>query len=126
MNEPKEWPSVVGAGAGVQQDDDVGRALFAPVQLDAGDHGGVGRHRSYEPHAPSSRGGRWPGGRVESLISGAHRQPLDILRAAHVEFVVSDLDASVAFYGDLLGMIVMQRAADAAHLRGWEESSTTA
>lgn len=66
------------------------------------------------------------GGRVESLINGAHRQPLDILRAAHVEFVVSDLDASVAFYGDLLGMIVMQRAADAAHLRGWEESSTTA
>jgi 3,4-dihydroxyphenylacetate 2,3-dioxygenase len=59
--------------------------------------------------------------RVQSLITGVHRPAFDILRVAHVELVVRDLDASVAFYGDLLGMIVTERTADAAYLRGWEE-----
>jgi len=59
--------------------------------------------------------------RVESLISTVHKPPFDILRVAHVELVVRDLEASVAFYGDLLGMIVTERTADAVYLRGWEE-----
>lgn len=59
--------------------------------------------------------------RVESLISAVHKPEFDILRVAHVELVVTDLDASVAFYGDLLGMIVTERTEDAAYLRGWEE-----
>jgi 3,4-dihydroxyphenylacetate 2,3-dioxygenase len=59
--------------------------------------------------------------RVQSLISAVHRPSFDVLRVAHVELVVADVDASVAFYGGLLGMIVTERTADAAYLRGWEE-----
>lgn len=59
--------------------------------------------------------------RVQSLIGAVRQPPFDIMRAAHVELVVADLDASLAFYGDLLGMLVTQRTADAAYLRGWEE-----
>ena len=43
------------------------------------------------------------------------------MRAAHVELVVRDLDASLHFYDELLGMIVTERTAGAAYLRGWEE-----
>jgi len=59
--------------------------------------------------------------RVESLIGGVKRPPFDILRAAHVELVVADLDASLAFYDGLLGMIVTERSDGVAYLRGWEE-----
>jgi catechol 2,3-dioxygenase len=59
--------------------------------------------------------------RVEQLIGEVRRPPFDILRAAHVELVVRDLDASLHFYEQLLGMIVTERASQAAYLRGWEE-----
>lgn len=59
--------------------------------------------------------------RVETLIGEVKSPPFDIMRAAHVELVVADLDASLSFYADLLGMIVTERTADAAYLRGWEE-----
>jgi catechol 2,3-dioxygenase len=45
----------------------------------------------------------------------------DVVRAARVELVVADLDASERFYADALGMIVSERTADALYLRGWEE-----
>jgi 3,4-dihydroxyphenylacetate 2,3-dioxygenase len=59
--------------------------------------------------------------RVEDLIGEVTNPPFDIMRAAHVELVVADLDASLHFYETLLGMIVTQRTDDAAYLRGWEE-----
>jgi 3,4-dihydroxyphenylacetate 2,3-dioxygenase len=59
--------------------------------------------------------------RVEDLIGEVTHPPFDIMRAAHVELVVADLDASLHFYETLLGMIVTQRTDDAAYLRGWEE-----
>ncbi|UGS35292.1 3,4-dihydroxyphenylacetate 2,3-dioxygenase [Capillimicrobium parvum] len=59
--------------------------------------------------------------RVQELIGEVKRPPFDIMRAAHVELVVRDLDASLHFYDELLGMIVTERTAEAAYLRGWEE-----
>src|SRR3954447_7919873 len=59
--------------------------------------------------------------RVQELIGEIRRPPFDIMRAAHVELVVRDLDASLHFYDTLLGMIVTERSAEAAYLRGWEE-----
>lgn len=60
-------------------------------------------------------------GRVELLLKDGDRPPFDISRVAHVELVVVDLEASLHFYGELLGMIVTERTADAVYLRGWEE-----
>ncbi|CAN5740991.1 3,4-dihydroxyphenylacetate 2,3-dioxygenase [soil metagenome] len=45
----------------------------------------------------------------------------DVVRAAHAEYVVTDLDRSAAFYADLLGFVVTERTADAVYLRGYEE-----
>ncbi len=47
--------------------------------------------------------------------------PFDIVRVAHAEFVVADLDASRHFYVDLLGLIETARTDDALYLRGYEE-----
>jgi catechol 2,3-dioxygenase len=47
--------------------------------------------------------------------------PFDIVRAAFVELRVQSLDASIAFYSGLLGMIVAERHEDCAYLRAWEE-----
>jgi catechol 2,3-dioxygenase len=59
--------------------------------------------------------------RIQSLIKKHPRPPFDILRAAHVELLVSDLEASLAFYEGLLGLLVTERTPDAVYLRGWEE-----
>ena len=59
--------------------------------------------------------------RVQELIGEVKRPPFDIMRAAHVELVVRDLDASLHFYDELLGLVVTERTAEAAYLRGWEE-----
>lgn len=47
--------------------------------------------------------------------------PFDIVRAAHVELVVTDLAASRRFYVDLLGLHVTEESKDALYLRGYEE-----
>jgi 3,4-dihydroxyphenylacetate 2,3-dioxygenase len=51
----------------------------------------------------------------------AVRPPFDILRAAHAELLVTDLEAARRFYVDLLGLVVTEAAPDVLHLRGWEE-----
>lgn len=55
------------------------------------------------------------------LATGARETPFDIMRCAYGELVVRDLDASVHFYGDLLGMVLTERTPEAAYFRGWEE-----
>jgi 3,4-dihydroxyphenylacetate 2,3-dioxygenase len=57
----------------------------------------------------------------ELLATGPSETPFDIMRCAYGELVVTDLDASVHFYGDLLGMVLTERTEDAAYFRGWEE-----
>jgi 3,4-dihydroxyphenylacetate 2,3-dioxygenase len=47
--------------------------------------------------------------------------PFDIVRAAHAELEVADLDAAAAFYVDMLGLVVTERTPGAIYLRGWEE-----
>lgn len=59
--------------------------------------------------------------RVADLIAPTGRPPFDILRAAHAELHVTDLDASLTFYESALGLIVTERRDDVAYLRGWEE-----
>jgi catechol 2,3-dioxygenase len=58
---------------------------------------------------------------TELVCAPVPTPPYDILRAALVELRVRDLDASMAFYGDLLGMVIAGRDDDAVYLRGWEE-----
>jgi catechol 2,3-dioxygenase len=59
--------------------------------------------------------------RVSSLVRAVRHPPFDVIRAAHVELVVSDLPSALEFYSDLLGMIVTEQSDEAAYLRGWEE-----
>ena len=47
--------------------------------------------------------------------------PPDIVRAASIELVVTDLKASRAFYCDVLGLLVTYEDDDAIYLRGFEE-----
>lgn len=49
------------------------------------------------------------------------RPPFDIVRAAHAELMVSDLEASRRFYVDLLGFVVTAEEPGALYLRGYEE-----
>lgn len=55
------------------------------------------------------------------LAAGPEQTPFDILRCAYGELVVRDLEASVHFYRDLLGLVLTERGAGTAYLRGWEE-----
>lgn len=45
----------------------------------------------------------------------------DIVRAAHAELEVTDLEASRAFYVDVLGLVETEHTDDRIYLRGWEE-----
>jgi 3,4-dihydroxyphenylacetate 2,3-dioxygenase len=47
--------------------------------------------------------------------------PFNIVRTAHLELTVTDLDRARAFYVDLLGFPVTEETADALYLRGLEE-----
>jgi catechol 2,3-dioxygenase len=47
--------------------------------------------------------------------------PFDIVRAAHAELVVTDLQRAKEFYVDLLGFVVSEETGDALYLRGYEE-----
>src|SRR5690348_2650558 len=46
---------------------------------------------------------------------------VNVVRASHVELIVSDLDRAATFYRDLLGMVETARDGDACYLRGYEE-----
>ena len=47
--------------------------------------------------------------------------PFNIIRASHVVLDVTDLDRSVAFYENIIGLHVEDRDETAAYLRGSEE-----
>ena len=49
------------------------------------------------------------------------RPDFDVLRAAHAEFVVTDLGRAREFYVDLLGFVITEEDAEAIYLRGYEE-----
>lgn len=51
----------------------------------------------------------------------ASKAGVNIVRAAHGEFRVTDLDRSRAFYVDALGFVETERTGDALYLRGLEE-----
>jgi catechol 2,3-dioxygenase len=48
--------------------------------------------------------------------------PCNITRASHVRYFVKDLDASIRFYTEVLGMVVSDQDGDVAYLRGIEEA----
>jgi 3,4-dihydroxyphenylacetate 2,3-dioxygenase len=58
---------------------------------------------------------------AELIATPPATPPFDIMRAALVELRVRDLEASLHFYAELLGMVVSARTDDAVFLRGWEE-----
>ncbi|HZU04111.1 MAG TPA: 3,4-dihydroxyphenylacetate 2,3-dioxygenase [Ktedonobacteraceae bacterium] len=47
--------------------------------------------------------------------------PFTIVRAAHAEYVVTDLAKARAFYVDLLGFVLSEETSDTLYLRGYEE-----
>jgi catechol 2,3-dioxygenase len=57
----------------------------------------------------------------ELIAQGPAATPFDIVRAAYAELAVTDLDASLHFYVDLLGLRLSERTATSAYLRGWED-----
>jgi 3,4-dihydroxyphenylacetate 2,3-dioxygenase len=59
---------------------------------------------------------------VSDLLARRPTVPrFDILRAAYVELLVTDLTAAEHFYVDLLGLAVSARHDGSLYLRGWEE-----
>jgi catechol 2,3-dioxygenase len=62
-----------------------------------------------------------PPNRLAAFLASASSPGFDIVRSAHAELLVADLDASERFYADVLGLIVTERTGDAVYLRGWEE-----
>jgi catechol 2,3-dioxygenase len=48
--------------------------------------------------------------------------PFDVIRAAHAELVVTDLDESEHFYVDVLGFALTERSDDALYLRAMEDT----
>jgi catechol 2,3-dioxygenase len=56
-----------------------------------------------------------------ALIEHNFNLPFNIIRCSHVEYAVTDLDASQKFYVDTLGFILTERTADTIYLRCLEE-----
>ncbi|MBS1843384.1 MAG: VOC family protein [Actinobacteria bacterium] len=52
-----------------------------------------------------------------------HRLPFTITRASHVELTVEDVEESIRFYRDVIGLVVTAREGDVAYLRGLEEAA---
>jgi catechol 2,3-dioxygenase len=56
------------------------------------------------------------------ILARSERHPqVDILRAAHAELLVTDLEAAAAFYVGALGLVETERTEESIFLRGWEE-----
>ena len=51
-----------------------------------------------------------------------YKPPFNVTRASHVVLTVRDLDASLAFYCEMIGLVVSERTGDTAYLRGLEEA----
>lgn len=60
-------------------------------------------------------------GDPQTLVGGRAVAPFDVLRAAHVELLVTDLAASREFYVDRLGLVVTEEGPDGIYLRGYED-----
>lgn len=60
---------------------------------------------------------------MSSVLPGrpVPRSGANVIRAAHGEYRVTDLERARAFYVDLLGFVESERTADALYLRGYEE-----
>jgi catechol 2,3-dioxygenase-like lactoylglutathione lyase family enzyme len=59
---------------------------------------------------------------VNVALLQKHEQTVpDIVRAAYVELVVTDLDEARRFWVDLLGFVVTSQSEDALYLRGYDE-----
>jgi catechol 2,3-dioxygenase len=58
---------------------------------------------------------------VQQLLKGPAQVPFDIMRVAYGVLQVRDLDASLHFYEELLGLRLIAREGDLAYLKGWEE-----
>jgi catechol 2,3-dioxygenase len=55
------------------------------------------------------------------LLTGPAEVPFDIMRVAYGVLHVRDLDASLHFYDELLGLQTVARDDETAYLKGWEE-----
>jgi catechol 2,3-dioxygenase len=51
-----------------------------------------------------------------------YQPPFQITRASHVVLTVNDLGASLAFYCELIGLVLTERVGNVAYLRGLEEA----
>lgn len=47
---------------------------------------------------------------------------LGILRLSHVDVTVTDLDLAVAYYTEVIGMVLTERTAESAYLKCWDEA----
>jgi len=45
-----------------------------------------------------------------------------VLRLSHVDITVTDLDLAMAYYTNVIGMVLVQRSADSAYLKCWHEA----
>jgi catechol 2,3-dioxygenase len=57
-----------------------------------------------------------------TLPATAHGLPFNITRASHLELLVADLERSLRFYTEVMGLAVTERDDAVAYLRGMEES----
>ena len=55
------------------------------------------------------------------MKGGRVAAPFDVIRAAHAELLVAELERSRAFYVDQLGMVVTEEDKNTIYLRGYED-----
>jgi catechol 2,3-dioxygenase len=57
-----------------------------------------------------------------ALPETTYELPFDVTRASHVELLVADLERSLRFYLEVIGLAITERDDGAAYLRGMEEA----
>ncbi|NHN85304.1 3,4-dihydroxyphenylacetate 2,3-dioxygenase [Acetobacter musti] len=57
-----------------------------------------------------------------SIPSVVKNPPFNITRSSHVRYFVTDLETSLRFYTEILGLVVSDQDSDTAYLRGIEEA----
>jgi catechol 2,3-dioxygenase len=60
-------------------------------------------------------------GDPQPMVGGRIAAPFDVIRAAHAELLVTDLERSREFYVGQLGLVVTEESNEAIYLRGYED-----
>ena len=59
---------------------------------------------------------------TQPAVTQGEGDGVGILRLSHVDVTVTDLDLAVAYYTEVIGMVLTERTATSAYLKCWDEA----